>query len=157
MRDGRRSKEAVVGCRMPVTAEGEGPPVPRRRLLGQGLGWLILAVMAYPLFRFLEFRLPKKPVRVRVEKDIGLRGFILEHDFILFRGQQEQVWAVSRRCTHLGCTLSYDEAAKRLVCPCHNSQFDTSGKRLAGPAKRDLRTFAVAKAPAGGKGYTVTL
>lgn len=133
------------------------PSPSRRRFLGRGLGWLVLAAMGYPLFRFLGFKLPKKPVLVRVEKDLGLRGFSLEHDFILFRDQEEKVWAVSRRCTHLGCTLSYDEAAKRLVCPCHNSQFDPTGKRLAGPAKRDLTLYPVAKAPAGSKGYVVTL
>ncbi len=128
----------------------------RRRFLRQGFGWLILAAMSYPLFRFLGFRLPKKPVQVRIDKDLGLRGFALEHDFILFVNQ-EGTWAVSRRCTHLGCTLSYDEAAKQLVCPCHHSQFDTSGKRLAGPAQRNLAVYAVEKAPAGSKGYIVTL
>lgn len=132
-------------------------PIPRRRfLLRQGLGWLLLAALAYPLFRFLGFRLPRKPVQVRVDKDLGLRGFAMEHDFILFRGP-DTAWAVSRRCTHLGCTLSFDEAAGQLVCPCHNSRFDTTGKRLAGPAQRDLPVYAVEKAPEGSKGYVVTL
>lgn len=136
-----------------ITAQEGGP---RRKFLRQGFGWLILSALAYPLFRFLAFRLPKKPVRIRVDKELGLRGFALERDFILFV-TQESAWAVSRRCTHLGCTLAYDEAARHLVCPCHHSQFDTSGKRLAGPAKRDLPVYQVDKAPAGGKGYIVTL
>lgn len=128
----------------------------RRRFVRRGFGWLILSAMSYPLFRFLDFRLPKKPVQVRVEKDLGLRGFALEHDFILF-ANQEGAWAVSRRCTHLGCTLAYDEAARQLVCPCHHSQFDTAGQRLAGPAQRNLAVYPVQKAPDGGKGYIVTL
>ena len=138
---------------------GELRPTPRRRFLGHGLGWLLLAAMSYPLFRFLGFRMPQKPVQVRVDRDLGLRNFLMEQAFILFRDpvQQEKVWAVSRRCTHLGCTLAYDEAAKRLVCPCHNSQFDPTGKRLAGPAQRDLAVYPVAKAPEGSKGYVVTL
>ena len=123
----------------------------------QGLGWLILLPMAYPLFRFLNFRLPRKPVQIKVDQDLGLRGFALEHDFILFRGQDDKAWAVSRRCTHLGCTLAYDEAARQLVCPCHHSQFDIFGKRLAGPAQRNLAVYPVAKAPAGSKGYIVTI
>lgn len=128
----------------------------RRRFLRRGFGWLILSAMSYPLFRFLGFRVPKKPVHVRIEKDLGLRGFALERDFILFVNQ-DGAWAVSRRCTHLGCPLSYDEAATRLVCPCHHSQFDISGKRLAGPAQRNLAVYPVAKAPDGAKGYIVTL
>ena len=77
-------------------------PPSRRRFLGQGLGWLILWAMAYPLFRFLNFRLPRKPVQVKVDQDLGLRGFALEQAFILFRGKDDKAWAVSRRCTHLG-------------------------------------------------------
>ncbi len=134
----------------------EQGPGTRRRFLRQGFGWLILCAMSYPMFRFLGFRLPKKPVQVRIEKDLGLRGFAIEHDFILFVNQ-EGAWAVSRRCTHLGCTLSYDEAAKQLVCPCHHSQFDTFGKRLAGPAQRNLAVYPVEKAPSGSKGYIVTI
>lgn len=128
----------------------------RRRFLRRGFGWLILGAMAYPLFRFLGFRVPKKPVHVRIEKELGLRGFALERDFILFV-DQDGAWAVSRRCTHLGCTLAFDEAARQLVCPCHHSKFDMSGKRLAGPAQRSLAVYPVEKAPEGGKGYIVTL
>lgn len=132
-------------------------PAPSRRLfLRQSMGWLILAAMGYPLLRFLNFRLPKKPIQVKVDQDLGLRGFAIEHDFILFRGQ-ETAWAVSRRCTHLGCTLSFDESAGQLVCPCHHSRFDIKGKRLAGPAKRDLTIYPATKAPEGSKGYIVTL
>lgn len=128
----------------------------RRKILRRGFGWLILSAMSYPLFRFLNFRLPKKPVYVRIEKELGLRGFALEHDFVLFENQ-DGAWAVSRRCTHLGCTLAYDEAARQLVCPCHHSQFDIFGKRLAGPAQRNLVVYPVEKAPEGSKGYIVTL
>ena len=135
---------------------GEHETGTRRRFIRRGFGWLILGAMGYPLFRFLGFRLPKNPVQVRMEQDLGLRGFAVHHDFILFANQDE-AWAVSRRCTHLGCTLAYDEASRELVCPCHHSQFDTSGKRLAGPAQRNLAVYPVSKAPAGGKGYIVTL
>lgn len=135
---------------------GEQETGSRRRFLRRGFGWLILSAMSYPLLRFLGFRLPKKPVQVRIEKDLGLRGFALERDFVLF-ANQDGAWAVSRRCTHLGCTLSYDEAARQLVCPCHHSQFDTSGKRLAGPAQRNLAVYPVEKAPEGAKGYIVTI
>lgn len=117
---------------------------------------MILAALTYPLFRFLNFRLPKKPVRVKVDKDLGLRGFAMEHDFILFHSE-DTTWAVSRRCTHLGCTLSYDETAGQLVCPCHHSHFNAKGKRLAGPAQRDLTIYPVEKAPEGSTGYIVTL
>ncbi len=39
-------------------------------------------------------------------------------------------------CTHLRCTVNIEGAS--LVCPCHGSMFDRSGKVLQGPAERDL-------------------
>ena len=41
-------------------------------------------------------------------------------------------------CPHLGCRFDWHEGAKRFICPCHGSQFDTEGTKLAGPAPRGL-------------------
>ena len=133
-------------------------PAPRSRrwLLRRGLSWLVLGAALYPVFRFLSFAVPKKPVRVKVDTDPGLRGFVMEPTFILFH-RQGKTWAVSRRCTHLGCTLSYNEAIDQLVCPCHQSHFSTTGQRLAGPAQRHLAVYQVEPAPDGGQGYIVTI
>jgi nitrite reductase/ring-hydroxylating ferredoxin subunit len=51
--------------------------------------------------------------------------------------------ALRMRCTHLGCSLSYDAAARRFDCPCHGSRFDERGAVLAGPAERPLVEVAV--------------
>ena len=42
------------------------------------------------------------------------------------------------RCTHLGCRLHVDAAARELRCPCHGSRFDLEGAVRAGPATRPL-------------------
>ncbi|MDT8368316.1 MAG: Rieske (2Fe-2S) protein [Longimicrobiales bacterium] len=44
--------------------------------------------------------------------------------------------AVSSRCTHRGCQV--EPAGERLVCPCHGSAFDRSGRVLEGPAEDPL-------------------
>ena len=41
-------------------------------------------------------------------------------------------------CPHLGCRYAWDTGANRFICPCHGSQFDVVGKKLAGPAPRGL-------------------
>jgi Rieske Fe-S protein len=41
-------------------------------------------------------------------------------------------------CPHLGCRYAWDTSAKRFICPCHGSQFDVQGTKLAGPAPRGL-------------------
>ena len=41
-------------------------------------------------------------------------------------------------CPHLGCRFAWDTSAKRFICPCHGSQFETDGEKVAGPAPRGL-------------------
>lgn len=51
--------------------------------------------------------------------------------------------ALHRQCTHLGCSVPWDEASGRFACPCHASAFDLRGEVLAPPAPRPLDLFAV--------------
>lgn len=46
--------------------------------------------------------------------------------------------ALSRRCTHLGCTLPWVEKEKKFVCPCHSSIFDIQGAVVQSPAPRAM-------------------
>jgi cytochrome b6-f complex iron-sulfur subunit len=48
--------------------------------------------------------------------------------------------AVSATCTHEGCAITGFQGSS-YVCPCHGSQFDSSGKVLSGPATRSLQQF----------------
>lgn len=132
----------------------------RRDILNGSYHWLRYAVavaLLYPLARFLGFKVPRKPRKVEVHKSLKVTGFIVEHDFIIFAGP-EGPWAVSRKCTHLGCRLNYRENEKNLLCPCHQSRFTIEGKRVAGPAERNLPTFAVtALDEKEDRGYLVTM
>jgi Rieske Fe-S protein len=56
----------------------------------------------------------------------------LEHD--TFR-------VMSLRCTHLGCTVRWDNDAQVLRCPCHGSRFADDGRPVQGPAKRSLTVY----------------
>lgn len=49
--------------------------------------------------------------------------------------------AMTSVCTHQACTVSSFDGT-RLNCPCHGSQFSTSGAVLRGPAAAPLRTYA---------------
>ena len=79
----------------------------------------------------------------------------LDNDFVLFVGKQ-QVWAVSRICTHLGCRLHFSQEEGQLICPCHQSKFTPQGRRLAGPARKDLAVYKVEQI-GDGKGYVVAI
>ncbi|MFW6201509.1 MAG: ubiquinol-cytochrome c reductase iron-sulfur subunit, partial [Gemmatimonadota bacterium] len=49
--------------------------------------------------------------------------------------------AVSPVCTHQGCTV--DVEGSRLVCPCHGSEYERTGRVLRGPAERSLERYPV--------------
>ena len=49
--------------------------------------------------------------------------------------------AVSSRCAHAGCPVTYVEAAGNFVCPCHGGVYDFEGKRIGGPPVRPLDRF----------------
>jgi len=51
--------------------------------------------------------------------------------------------ALYQRCTHLGCSVPWDQAQGLFVCPCHNSQFSPDGEVLNPPAPRPLDLFPV--------------
>ncbi len=63
--------------------------------------------------------------------------------FYLARLEDGSFLALSRTCTHLGCTVPWNEKKKRFECPCHASTFDITGSVLDPPAPRALNLFAV--------------
>ena len=63
--------------------------------------------------------------------------------FYLVRLDDGGFLALSRSCTHLGCTVPWDAEKRRFVCPCHASSFDIRGAVESPPAPRPLDTFAV--------------
>ena len=63
--------------------------------------------------------------------------------FYLVRLADGGFLALHRQCTHLGCSVPWDEAAGRFACPCHASVFDLRGDVLAPPAPRPLDLFSV--------------
>lgn len=119
------------------------------------LRWLAGAVLLYPALVFIGHKAPKQPRLIKVHRLVPAGGFLIEHDFILFNGQAGP-WAVSRKCTHLGCRLNFQEKEGVLLCPCHSSRFSREGLRLSGPAKKNLPLFRVALLN-DGKGYEVAL
>jgi cytochrome b6-f complex iron-sulfur subunit len=64
--------------------------------------------------------------------------------FYLVRYDNGGFIAYWQRCTHLGCSVPYEEEQAAFRCPCHGSAFDGhTGEVLGGPAPRPMDTFPI--------------
>jgi cytochrome b6-f complex iron-sulfur subunit len=119
--------------------------------------WLALGILAVveAVWVIISFLRPRKP---RVEEE-GF-GSIIEAgqtesfepgsvtafprgNFYLARLEGGGFLAISRTCTHLGCTVPWIQAENSFICPCHASTFDITGNVINAPAPRALDLFEV--------------
>jgi cytochrome b6-f complex iron-sulfur subunit len=63
--------------------------------------------------------------------------------FYLCRLEDGGFLALSRTCTHLGCTVPWVAEDKKFACPCHASSFDITGNVISAPASRALDIYRV--------------
>ena len=111
----------------------------RRLLLILG-GSLLFTLIA----RLAGFQPPTPKRFIETTAPLPTNGMLTLADCLLF-DRDGQYWAVSRRCTHLGCAVNYHEVDNLLECPCHQSRFAPDGQVLRGPASRPLRRYTVRK------------
>ena len=62
----------------------------------------------------------------------------------MFKTKDEKVYALSRICTHEGCSVNFDLAQNKLICPCHGSTYEApDGNVISGPTQRNLKKINV--------------
>jgi glycine/D-amino acid oxidase-like deaminating enzyme/nitrite reductase/ring-hydroxylating ferredoxin subunit len=60
-----------------------------------------------------------------------------------YRDETGILHVVSGVCSHLGCTVGFNDVEKTWECPCHGSRFTAEGAVLQGPATRPLAPVAM--------------
>ncbi|HSP44373.1 MAG TPA: Rieske 2Fe-2S domain-containing protein [Chthoniobacterales bacterium] len=138
------------------------PPKTRRHfldlLLGASvLGWLVS--FAYPIIRYLK-PLPQTgatgPARLTRDESAKLEQNkyvivpVSGQRVIVLQAPDEQLFAFGAKCTHEGCTITYQPAQSVLWCPCHDGRFDMSGRVLSGPPPQPLLKYEARRQPDGG-------
>jgi len=138
----------------------------RRELLSRGLtvsGWGAFAVVLgtgametvsffYPRVLFRPpsiFRIGTPEAFLGSGENVDTYGVILVDErwkskqrFFVVRGR-DRVYALSARCTHLGCTVNWFADLRIFKCPCHGSEYHSNGVNFAGPAPRPLDRFRI--------------
>lgn len=128
------------------------PEVSRRSALKTAwvaLGGMVALEMGGVTFAYLHPRLAEgefgTQIRVGLVDDFppGSVTHISNGRFYLSRLPDGGFLAIYQRCSHLGCSVPWDQSQGLFVCPCHNSQFTPDGAVLNPPAPRPLDLFPV--------------
>ncbi len=124
----------------------------RREFLGAT--WALSLVVLFgqagaALFSFLKPRIEPgtfggKVVVGNVEEfEPGTVSHILKGRCYITRLEDGGLLALWQRCTHLGCTIPWQEANDQFHCPCHSSIFTPVGDVVSGPAPRPMDLFPI--------------
>lgn len=74
-----------------------------------------------------------------IEKLKEKQGIVLEEKKIAaYKDYKGQLHTYSAICTHLGCTITWNNSEKSFDCPCHGSRFSSSGNVINAPANTSL-------------------
>jgi cytochrome b6-f complex iron-sulfur subunit len=117
-----------------------------------GLGLVALAEVVAVVFAFL--RSNKSKTRKADSDAMVTAGAVSKFEansvtafvrgrFYLARLEDGGFLALSRKCTHLGCTVPWVEKEMKFACPCHASAFDITGDVINSPAPRPLDIYPI--------------
>jgi len=156
----KRAKKRTAGERAPAPERAAPAPAPdapadesRRGFLLKAWLGLAAVALAEALWVLVDFLRPRR-VRAFEEStlivagpvdrfEIGSVTAFPEGKFYLVRLAGGGFLALSRVCTHLGCTVPWLADDERFLCPCHSSAFDIRGDVVNPPAPRALDLYAV--------------
>ncbi len=121
------------------------------KLLNAVLATAAAAALAWPVLSFVTWR-PRREREVvfMAEDQIPMAS---SQGVCLVPADQglvaPELVALDLRCTHLCCLVAFDQADGVFRCPCHQSVYDSRGRRLRGPARDDLARLPAEQRPDG--------
>jgi cytochrome b6-f complex iron-sulfur subunit len=139
-------------------ADDGGEALTRLGFMRVALGGAALfygAALGYPVYRYLASPVEKaaqesavSQVTLKAAKKLPA-GSALMFKFgtkpsLLIHHADGSWSALSAICTHLGCTVQYQDAEKRIFCACHGGIYDPkSGANTSGPPPKGLERYEV--------------
>jgi cytochrome b6-f complex iron-sulfur subunit len=106
----------------------------------------ICAFLAVDFLMFLRFFFPRTLFEPSTRFRIGLAsdfGPGVDERFkqayrVWVVREQDKLFVIYAKCTHLGCTPNWIEPENKFKCPCHGSGYDMEGRNFEGPAPRPM-------------------
>lgn len=119
-------------------------------ILGGGFSASILSFL-YPAIRFMK---PPQVAEASVnEAPAGKVGDLRPNTakivkfgtrpVLLMRVSETEWRAYSAVCSHLNCTVQFNESKQLIWCACHNGYYDLNGHVVSGPPPRPLEEYVV--------------
>jgi cytochrome b6-f complex iron-sulfur subunit len=119
-------------------------------ILAGGFSASILSFL-YPVFRFLKA--PQAAEASVNEAPAGKAGDLKPNTakivkfgtrpVLLMRVSETEWKAYSAVCSHLNCTVQFNEAKQLIWCACHNGYYDLNGQVVSGPPPKPLEEYVV--------------
>ncbi|MFA6562508.1 MAG: Rieske (2Fe-2S) protein [Verrucomicrobiia bacterium] len=118
-------------------------------------GVIYAAGLAYPVYRYVASPV-EKAAKESAVTEVTLKdaqklapGSALMFKFgskpSMLIHHNDGTWtALTAVCTHLGCTVHYQEDKKRIHCACHGGVYDPkTGANVSGPPPKPLKRYEV--------------
>lgn len=126
----------------------------RRQFLNRVLTTGIAVVAAYVVYPVLRFFTPPSVALGEVDKifvvatdkmKLNTAKFFkfLDRPAVLVHLPDGKYTSLSAKCTHMGCTVSFEPKGDYFLCECHGSKFSITGTVLKGPATKPLPVYYV--------------
>ena len=126
----------------------------RRTFLRQLLNGGALALLGAALYPIARYVYPPRGAEASVSSVVAAKTGELATNAakifkfgnrpgILVHTPNGDLKAFSAVCTHLNCTVQYDNETSVIWCACHNGKFDLNGRVISGPPPKPLEPYQV--------------
>jgi len=126
----------------------------RREFLASLLKGGALALLGAALYPVARYLYPPRGMEASVSSAVAAKvGELATNTAKIFRfgnrpgilvnTPRGELRAFSAVCTHLHCTVQYDQDDSLIWCACHNGKFDLNGQVISGPPPRPLEAYQV--------------
>jgi len=130
------------------------PDAGRRTVVSWLLGGGVAASLASFFYTVARFLVPPQVAEVSVNEVAAGKVQDLKPNSgkvvkfgnkpaLLVRVNDTEWKAFSAVCTHLNCTVQYQESRREIWCACHNGTYDLEGRVVSGPPPKPLEEMAV--------------